>query len=194
MSCDLTEYAMQQWEKDLRDLIRRPPTKDVKGTIQRIMRGRLDDRSTALTCGALAEVGLVAGIANLLQPKQIEIIDLFWTPGGKYGSFDKKIKGAVKLGLLGPMSRENIDIIRQVRNVFAHSISEVQFTTPAVNAACALIVLPTNLPKERARSRKSRFAYCQICDQVFRIFLGYAALSLIAPQGKRISPQKPLLP
>jgi hypothetical protein len=40
------------------------------------------------------------------------------------------------------------------------------------------------------RSRKGRFAYCQICDQVFRIFLGGAALKWIT----RAEPPQRLLP
>jgi len=188
---------MEQWKQDLNDLIRQPPGRDVKGVVQRIMRSKLDDRSTALTCAAFAEIGLAAGIAMVLQPDRDQVIDWFWKPvgkhgRGKYGSFDKKISAAFDLDLMGEDTRHNLEIVRRVRNAFAHSMADVRFTTPAIKAACELINSPSHLPKEKVRSRKSRcrFAYCQVCDQVFRIFLGGAALKWIT--GAK--PQQRLLP
>jgi hypothetical protein len=119
-----------------------------------------------------------------------QLIDLFWEPPGKhgrgkYGTFDKKIDGALALDLIGHETKHNLEIVRCVRNVFAHSMADVRFTTPPIRAACDLIRSPPGLPKERFRSRKSRFAYCQICDRIFRIFLGSAALRWIAPGDPR---------
>ena len=96
---------MEQWKQDLNDLIRQPPGRDVKGVVQRIMRSKLDDRSTALTCAAFAEIGLAAGIAMVLQPDRDQVIDWFWKPvgkhgRGKYGSFrQEKISAALDLDL-----------------------------------------------------------------------------------------------
>ena len=141
---------MEQWEKDLDQVMRLPPAPD-KGTIQRIMKSRLDDRSTAVTCGALAELGLVAGLATLRQPNQREILELFWKRSAKYGTFGEKIRGAKSHGLIGPTTEKNLHIVRKIRNVFAHSMSDIRFTTPAVSAACAHIVPSPNLPRDRER-------------------------------------------
>jgi len=158
--------------------MRKPPAKDAKQAIQRIMRSRLDDRSTALTCAVFAELGLVAGIATVLRPHHTEIVKLFWKPSGKYGTFDKKITHAFKLNLIGPETKQHLEVVRQVRNVFAHSLADVRFTTPAIQNACDLIK-GLSAPKEKVRSRKSRFAYCQVCDLVFRTFLDHAGLNFI---------------
>jgi hypothetical protein len=167
---------MEQWQRDLHDLTRKPPAQGVKGVVLRIMRSRIDDRSTALTCGAFAEMGLAAGLAMVQQPNQKQIIEWFWEPGGKYATFDKKIKQAHALHLIGPKTKNDLDVVRRVRNVFAHSMADVRFTTPAIRMACQLIQGQPILPKS---SRRFRFAYCQTCDLVFRIFLGHAALRWI---------------
>jgi hypothetical protein len=182
---------MQNWQQDLKDLIHTPPAKDVKGIIQRVMRGRLDDRSTALTCAAFAEIGLVAGLAIVRRVDKDQIIKLFWRMKGEFGTFDKKIKGAFAEELIGPETRDNLNIVREVRNAFAHSMADVRFTTGPIARACDLIVRPAHLPREKVRSRKYRFAYCQVCDQVFRIFLGHTMLDRITPGGRN---RKLLLP
>jgi hypothetical protein len=181
---------METWERDLIGLMRRAPTEDVKGTIQRIMKGALDDRSTALTCGAFAEIGLVAGIAMVMQPDQEQVMKWFWKPRAKFGTFKEKIKKAFALELIGRETKQNLEVVRAVRNVFAHSLADVRFTTPEIEKACELIKGLSDLPKEQA-SRKGRFAYCRVCDGVFRASLTHAALRWIMPA---VVQQKVLLP
>jgi hypothetical protein len=102
-------------------------------------------------------MGLAAGIAMVLRPNRNQVIDWFWEPigkhgKGKYGTFDKKIKAAFDLDLMGVDTRHNLEIVRSVRNAFAHSMTDVRFTTPAIKAACDLIKSAPNLPKEKVRS------------------------------------------
>lgn len=169
---------MEKWQQDLQDLMRerrKPHSKDI---IQRIMRSRSDDRSAALTCAVFAELGLVAAIATAEQPHHTQIIKLFWKPSGKYGTFDKKITHAFKMGLIGSETKHNLEIVRRVRNVFAHSIADVRFTTPAIQTACSLINGPSSAVG-KAGLRKSRFAYCQVCDLVFQTLLNHAGFNVI---------------
>jgi hypothetical protein len=183
------------WQKELHDLTRQPPSKDIKALILRTMRGRIDDRSAALTCGSLAETGLGLGIATVERLTLAGIQKEFWTRNGKYNTFSRKIEAATKLKLLGPVAQSNLLIVREVRNVFAHAMSDVRFTSAPIVAACAMIEWPPNRPREiRVRSRKSRFAYCIVCDQIFRTFLGYASFGWVTMTGPPPRPETPLLP
>jgi hypothetical protein len=56
---------------------------------------------------------------------------------------------AVALGILGPVSRENLRIIRHVRNAFAHAKRPIKYATPEVAAMCMdLKLIPTTNPSE----------------------------------------------
>ena len=44
---------------------------------------------------------------------------------------------AYAMGLIGPISRRDLDLIRLLRNEFAHSRISFGFTAPAVAAVCA---------------------------------------------------------
>jgi hypothetical protein len=54
-------------------------------------------------------------------------------------SFAYKISKAEGLGLIGSQTTSNLEVIRLVRNAFAHSLSEIEFTTPEVERACSLL-------------------------------------------------------
>jgi hypothetical protein len=187
---------MSKWEDGLRRLFKATPSKDIHGTIINVMKGTADDRSAALTSGALADTGLMAGIVAILRPPGPKDVDaLFWTEKAKYRTFNLRIKQASALGLIGPQTKRNLTVIREIRNVFAHALIEVTFNTPEIVAACNEIALSTNAQffADRESERRTRYRFCYGCDAVFRGLLGWASLTLIfgIPASK---PPNPILP
>jgi len=162
------------WKSALRMLIRRAPSEQVVNTIIEDMRSNSSDRAAALLAAALADTALVGAIAYASQLDQSEINRLFWKRGGKFATFDSRIKRAAQLGVIGPKTVENLDVIRVVRNVFAHAMSPVEFTTPEIETACARLSVSDNAAffVDREPQRKARYRYCYACDDVFRSILG----------------------
>jgi hypothetical protein len=67
---------------------------------------------------------------------------------GALGTFSSKIVVAYALRLIGPVTRADLDLIRFLRNEFAHSRIPFGFTTPEVRAVCdrfKIVDLPGNL-------------------------------------------------
>jgi hypothetical protein len=73
------------------------------------------------------------------------------------GNFDKKIKDAFALGLIGPVTRDKLDCIRAIRNAFAHAGLRISFETKEVADACNM--LPAKDQDVSPRDRYLRAAW-----------------------------------
>lgn len=94
---------------------------------------KYDDQAAAIMGVALLDNTLQTAIlVKLVQPNT----GLF---DGPLSSFAAKIKLAFALGLYGPETRDDLDLMRAIRNTFAHSAREVTFATPEIEAACNAI-------------------------------------------------------
>jgi hypothetical protein len=58
---------------------------------------------------------------------------------GPLAEFGAKIKLGYALGLYGPLTRDDLNIIREIRNAFAHSGNPLDFSNAAIARACQLI-------------------------------------------------------
>ena len=72
------------------------------------------------------------------------------------GSFQHKIRMAYALGIIGNETKENLGIIRRVRNTFAHAASPVSFSTNCVHQACDLLAVPANYRPSRRKTLSGR--------------------------------------
>jgi|ERR1700677_1740560 hypothetical protein len=84
---------------------------------------------------------------------------------GPLGTFDRKIKFASYLGILDANMKTNLDIIRTVRNRFAHTKRLISFDHPFIADELAKIVAPKS--DKRSFSRTSKFQpqwrYVSLC-------------------------------
>jgi len=46
------------------------------------------------------------------------------------------------MGIFREQTRDNLEIVKAIRNAFAHSILPIRFDTPEVAAVCALLIEP----------------------------------------------------
>jgi hypothetical protein len=181
---------------DLEKLKRRPPSTNVKKTIINVMVGPSDDRTTALLAAALVDTSLIRPIAVAARPPNEQEIRVSGTLLSS--DFAKKIKKAFTHGLIGPDTQKNLEVIKEVRNAFAHSLSDIEFTTPEVERACAILTPPPNKafyvePAEEPQ-RQARYRYCIACDAVFQTMLHYVATPWATGSGWPRRPAQPLLP
>src|SRR5580658_9133428 len=102
------------------------------------------DRATAITAAAYVEDALErALLARLVPLSRAERDDLF-----KYerplGSFGARIRIGYAINLFGPVTRDELNLIRKVRNVFAHGRRFLTFTQPAIAANCRKLKMPNH--------------------------------------------------
>jgi hypothetical protein len=125
----------------IRKLKRRMPSvEDLRASMRRLRREE-NDRVVAISICGFLDSFLKAGIVCAL-PNQTVALALF-EDRGPLESFGAKIVMGHALGLYGKQTRRNLDILRQVRNLFAHDyISPLTFATPEIAHACRELVIP----------------------------------------------------
>ena len=97
------------------------------------------DRAVAILIAIQLEEALRRTLVEWLRPlKKPEYKDLFG-PGQPLSSFSNRIRMCYAMGILGTQTRDELNVIREVRNAFAHSGKEITFDTPEVKNACAFL-------------------------------------------------------
>lgn len=97
------------------------------------------DRGAAVILAALAEKSLEHLLRMALRPQGTNELFDFNRP---LGAFSAKIQMAYALKLIGPIVKSDLNIIRAIRNQFAHSRLPIRFTTLEVKDACKHLQLP----------------------------------------------------
>ena len=99
------------------------------------------DRAAAILYGTLTENALVGLVAKQMRPD----LDAS-TRSELFDTFERKIALAYALRLIGPLSRRDLDLIRLIRNAFAHCRRPIDFKLREVMDACAALEFP-DFPK-----------------------------------------------
>ena len=96
-----------------------------------------------------AAILLATMVENTLDIALIQTLNLskdrkreMFKPGGIFGDFGAKIIMGHAANIYGKETRNNLTIIRLIRNVFAHAKIPLSFDTPAIAEACELLSIP----------------------------------------------------
>jgi len=92
---------------------------------------------------------------------------------GNISNFAVKIKLAYALGVIETIVRKELTLIKNIRNVFAHTKADISFATPAIIKACAELTLSPDLLGSSHLDAKLRFA-----KSVEVIYLYFAHIDL----------------
>jgi hypothetical protein len=133
-----------------------------------------DDRTIAIITATVLEQSLEAGIMTKLRT--LDASDeraVFFGDSAPLNSLCQKITMAYALGIIGPQARSDLNIIRNVRNTFAHSRLTITFSEPAVVEACGFLTLPDRWPGLVADQRDARDTFVQ---SAFQYMLGLITL------------------
>lgn len=99
------------------------------------------DKSVAMVGRSLLEEAtedlLVASMPGLDKQLRSEL----FRGTGPLATLSSRTKLAYALGVIGPITRRNIDLAREIGNAFAHSKQILTFETPEIAACCAHIEL-----------------------------------------------------
>ncbi|GEM_PF-6792277 len=97
------------------------------------------DRASAVVLGSFVERSLADLLAAKMNHSHIGKIFDF---SGPLGTFSAKIDLAYAFNFIGPKSYHDLDLIRLLRNAFAHTRRAVSFQTPEVIDVCKYLKLP----------------------------------------------------
>ena len=108
------------------------------------------DRGIVLICGSVLEDALGQAIrARLVDHSKVKDA----IRGQLFGNFNSRIVGCLALGIINESEYANLEVIRQIRNKFAHKM-RVSFADLEISALCAQL---TDFSDEKRH--KQRFAY-----------------------------------
>jgi hypothetical protein len=119
-----------------------PSTREDAVAIERELYARGNDRATAVMFGAYVEQSLQGHLLTAMRSNlsSKDCKGLF-DEHGPLGTFASKIATAYAFKLIGPICRGDLDLVRLIRNEFAHSRMHFNFETQEVCEVCKHFVL-----------------------------------------------------
>jgi DNA-binding MltR family transcriptional regulator len=139
MESDDGELSEKPYLKALKDHWRSEPTQaDLKRLNKDLYRS--DSRVAAILLGSLVERSIERLLRTIMRDRSST--GRLFDHQGPFGTFSAKIHGAYALKLIGPKTRHDLDLIREIRNAFAHSRRPLRFSDKAIKDACAHLQYP----------------------------------------------------
>lgn len=118
------------------------------------------DRVAAIMGAALVEHELIEAIEVVLKDTTDQKA-LFYSAGAPFGTFSAKIIAGKALGLFDQAIADEMNFIREIRNIFAHQLLSMDFDEPAIARLVSQIGKATKsgqvLPVERAGTNRGKF-------------------------------------
>jgi hypothetical protein len=158
-----------EWDSALRKLTREHPKEDHLTYITDRMRSDIDDRACALVVTSLAEMMLQIALTHFLGIRGEKAVRKIFYTFGPLSTLDAKIVMCSSTGIIGPVTTSNLEVVKKIRNVFAHAIIEITFEAPAVQRACnRLKITKSTAAMELAEGRsRNRHTFCFACNDVY---------------------------
>lgn len=124
----------------LRELTTKPATSDHQEELDEQTGDGADDRSFCLLLASMLENTLDKAIDHWIGEQPDDLRKSHYDQDGLLATFARKITFAIVADIAGPVSRQNLRLMRQIRNAFAHAKIPITFDTPEVAAVCADLV------------------------------------------------------
>ena len=100
------------------------------------------DRGCALLGAAQVEHLLGQAIQKHLERGEETGQRLLLAPDAPLGTFSSRTLAAYSLGIIGPTTKGDIDVIRDIRNDFAHTVASLDFSNQSIAGRCNNLKLP----------------------------------------------------
>lgn len=105
------------------------------------------DRGAAILMATNLENALQFAIVRMLRIRPKRRSELFGF-NAPVGTFSYKIVIGHAIGIFDDVTRTNLDIVRAVRNAFAHARRPIRFTDAAISALCGYLIVPRLIRRE----------------------------------------------
>ena len=118
---------------------------------------------------------------------------------GCLATFSSRIKVSFSVGLLGTDEQHDLDIIRAIRNDFAHNESSIDFSNPPVSDRCNSLRLHQTMEKDRPdidvskHSGRDKFQIVSVslCLMLADRENGASKIKRVTPSSRSILPKSP---
>jgi len=129
--------------KRLQAITRADPDRSHMEQLERELYASESDRATSVLFGSFVETALEKLLSSLMRPNlnSDEKSKLFGFEG-LFGTFSSKIIGGYALKVVGPVTYADLNLIKLLRNEFAHSRVPFSFSTPEVKDVCNRLQIP----------------------------------------------------
>ncbi len=102
-----------------------------------------NDRARTIILGSVLESALEEFLRSKTRPSlNSDDRNALFDLSGPLGNFSSKILVGYAFNWYGPNTRHDMDLVRLMRNAFAHSQKNMDFEAPAVAAMCAQLRAP----------------------------------------------------
>jgi DNA-binding MltR family transcriptional regulator len=128
------------------------------------------DRGTALLASAWVDDTLATLVKSELLPDK-EIVEDTFRPDGALGTFASRIKIAYLMGLIDKSTKSDLDLIRRIRNEFAHVREDIRFTSQTVKARCRELQVARAYERAAGPIRSYREKFLISCYFLSDIFI-----------------------
>jgi|ERR1035438_1272613 DNA-binding MltR family transcriptional regulator len=120
------------------------------------------DRGCALMAAAYLDDQLKQLLRYVMVDDQV-VVDELLRAAGPFGTFSTRIDVCFALGLLPPMARRDLHLIRKIRNDFGHTAKPLTFDEAAISARCKELYYATaNKPSARGKFTNAALGVCAI--------------------------------
>jgi hypothetical protein len=189
------ETSVKKVLESLNGLIDAPPTYDHFAEFIAETNAEKNDRGAAILLATNVENALQAALLQMFRDKPKRSQILFGGIKAPLGSFSSKIDVAYYLDVIGDEAKQNLDIIRTVRNAFAHAKIPIKFETEQVKRACLRLRIPKLLPphtiREPPRNLDARRTFQTVCNDTVHNLVVFASGGLKAIDAKKFAIQLP---
>lgn len=120
-------------KKDLKKLMQRIPAGSELSVTMRELANE-SDRSVAIVATSIMENVLQQAILNVLPEQERKVTDRMFTLDGPLRDFHSKILMARAIKLIPDEVEAELQLMRLIRNAFAHAVVPVSFETPEIEA------------------------------------------------------------
>ncbi len=157
--------------KLLKDL---PSPDEIWSAVQRL--NRENHRTVAILGGAYLDYAIQVYLQACFVTLPKEDLNRMFDAGqnGFLSTFAAKLRLCRALGLIGGVSYDNLTILNDIRNVFAHSMHKIDFGHPLVVQDCAKLNL-SRFYKLDAEPREPVERFCGAIDGIY-LGLRHAAI------------------
>lgn len=125
-----------------------PPTPEYNEEYTRQVATEQNHRGAVLLIGSNLESVLETALSRSFQPDRFKYLT---GPAGAAGDFYKKIHLGFAMDIYGPVTFQNLEIVRGIRNAFAHAKIPISFDTPDVAEAVGLLDVRALFPEYMKR-------------------------------------------
>jgi hypothetical protein len=143
----------------LRDLTRDlPPMEETEPLVKELVHG--SDRVCALVAGALLDTLLGKCLEKrLTHLSETEKASLLYGQNALLSSFSAKIVFSYALQFITASQRKELNSIREIRNVFAHTLRNLDFNNTLIQSECLKLRTHDPLPYKFAVKNNNRLIF-----------------------------------